>query len=153
MQEKAMRAIEDATKEILKEFRENYIRKFVYEGHKSNVRYHNDTKKPTYQFLNAWKWTEIKRATNSLVTELFYNPDMLGFDSSTFLHGSIYSRPNDVRETLMDILNKSGRSSSLWLSVSRNTPYWDRFLEDMFNGGKLERILTKHFKNLGFRKV
>lgn len=136
--------------EVLKLFKKNYIIKYIYNGHKQNVIYHAGSGRPTYEFLDAWEFTQITKQLNILSATLFYNPKSMSFDQTTFLHGSRYSRPNDVRNNLMDILNKSGYSSSLWLSVSRSVPYWDKFIVDMFSGGELTKIINKHFKDEGF---
>lgn len=153
IEQQARKAIEGATEEILKIFKEDYIKKMVYNSHGKNVSYYNGTGKATGEFENSWNWTDIKRVVNSLVTSLFYNPDLLSHDSPTFLHGSKYSSPEDVRENLMDILNKEGRSSSLWLSVSRPQAYFDEFISSMFDDGELDKILTKHFLANGFTRV
>lgn len=146
-------ALEAITEEVLDLFRKEYIRKYVYNSHGSNVDYHAGSGVPTYEFENAWDWTPIRRQVNSLVTELWYNPSRLTFDADTFKHGSIYSRPEDVRASLMDILNKTGYSSSLWLSVSRDTAYWEQFLIDMFDSGKLGQIINKHVTSKGFTPI
>lgn len=155
IEQQARKAIEAATEEVLDIFKEKYIQKMVYDSHKVNARYHDDTMEPTGQFKRAWMWTAISKVLNTLSTEMFYDPTLLRHDSSTFLHGSKYRKrgsiwSEDARETLMDILNKEGRSSSLWLSVSRPEAYFDRFIEDMFDNGELNRILTKHFTAHGF---
>jgi hypothetical protein len=69
-----------------------------------------------------------------------------------FVHGSSFSRPNDVRDNLMDILNKSGRSSKSNLSVYRPAPYWDVFILAMFQGGKISQIISQEMKKAGFTK-
>jgi hypothetical protein len=153
MEQKAREALDGTSKEILETFQNEYIKKFVYDSHGGNVDYHNKTRRPTYEFLNAWQFTEIRKQVDTLVTEMWYNPGRLEFDMNTFKHGSLYSSPPDVRASLMEILDKAGYSSSLWLSVSRSTPYWQQFLEDAFSGGLLERILMKHFKDKGFVRI
>lgn len=146
MEEAAQKTLTGISSEVLKIFQEEYLKKIAY------------TKNPTIyqrtnQFFEAWDFTEVKKALNILSTELWYNSDKLrDFDPETFVHGSKYSSPPDVRDNLQDILNKAGYSSSLWLSVKRAVPYWDTFIIDMFNGGQLEKIISKHFNANGFRK-
>jgi len=152
MERAARNAINSATKEILSLFREEYIMKYVYQSHDPNKRYHADTRKPTYEFKNAWDWTGIEKRINMLVTELWYNSSNMDYSEKTMKHGSKYSSPNDVTGNLADILNKRGLSSSLWLSVNRE-PYWDIFIEKVFSGGELDRILSRHFAANGFIKT
>jgi hypothetical protein len=147
MEKAAREALEGATKEILEVFKKEYVLKYAYISNPKKY-------ERTMEFLNSWEWEDIKKAFKSLSTVMFYNPDLMHtFDPDRFIHGSKYSSPPDVRDNLMDILNKKGFSSSLWLSVYRDTPYWDKFIQDMFKGGLLDRILTKHFSKVGFRKV
>jgi hypothetical protein len=103
------------------------------------------------EFYNSWEWTQIRKLTDSLVTELWYNPANMSFDMDTFLHGSRYSSPNDIGENLPAILE--GKQSSLWLSVNRPIKFWQQFIADLFSGGKLDQIITKHFVSRGFQKV
>jgi hypothetical protein len=143
--------MQDATEEILAIFQRDYVRKFVYGSHGKNVSYHDGSGKPTMEFYNSWEWTQIRKLTDSLVTELWYNPANMSFDMDTFLHGSRYSSPNDIGENLPAILE--GKQSSLWLSVNRPIKFWQQFIADLFSGGKLDQIITKHFVSRGFQKV
>ncbi len=142
MKSKTKAAIEGATEEILQIFKESYLKEFAYV----------DTPKQyerTYEFLNAWEFSEILERTTTLVTQLAYHPEKMStFNPHKFQHGSKYSKPNDIREILPAILE--GKQSSLWISVSRPVKFWDRFISDMVKGGKLDTILSKHFKQNGF---
>lgn len=148
-------ALEAITAEVLVIFKRDYVMKYVYESHMPNVKYHNNTRKPTYEFLEAWDWTALRKKVNSISKELWFDSSKLSHDEPSYLHGSKYSTPEDVRDKLMDILNKAGRSSSLWLSSTAIRPvaYWDKFLDDFIDGGEMDRIITKHFASKGFVKV
>jgi hypothetical protein len=151
MEKLVIEALSDATEEILDLFKKSYLKRYVYDSHGKNVSYHDGSGKPTYEFLESWEWSQIKKATNSLVTELGYHPEKMSFDMDTFLHGSRYSSPNDVRENFPAVLE--GKQSSLWLSVNRPIKFWQQFIADLFSGGKLDQIITKHFVSRGFQKV
>lgn len=150
LESQARLALESATEELLDLFKTEYIQKYVYDGHSPNEMYHGGSGKPTGEFMEAWQWTELKKVTNKLITEMWYDPSKLQYDMGTFKHGSKYSTPKDVRKTLMDILNKDGYSSSLWLSVNRPVAYWEQFISDMFASGKLNEIIGKHLILKGF---
>ena len=143
--EEALRAI---SKDVLQIFQNEYLEKEVYGSHGENKQYIR-----TNQFFEAWEFSEIKKQLNSLSTELWYNPSNMSFNPDTYTHGSKYSSPPDVRDNLMRILDKAGYSSSLWLSVSRPVAYWQSFIQDMFSGGQLEKIVTKHFRAKGFTRI
>jgi uncharacterized phage-associated protein len=153
MEQKAGEAMEAAADEIHELFQREYVLKHVYDSHGGNMVYHAGMGQPTLEFMEAWVWTPLRKEASRLVKEMWYNPSTMSFNIDTFLHGSKYSRPENVKASLMDILNKKGYSSSLWLSVYRPIAYWDKFISDMFDNGKLERILSKHFLEKGFTKI
>jgi len=147
MEQATKKAIQGASNEILELFQEEYLKKIAYI---SNPKMYQRTN----EFFESWNFTDVKKLLNIISTELWYNPSKLvTFDSDNFIHGSKYSSPPDVRDNLEKILNKSGYSSSLWLSVKRSAPYWDTFIYDMFSGGQLDKIVSKHFVANGFTRV
>lgn len=148
MEQKATEALELITSEVLERFQRDYIRRYVYESHASNKVY-----EPTYEFINAWNWSALKREINRISTELWYDPSKLPtFEPENFIHGSYYgSRPLDVRDNLPAILE--GMRSSLWISISRPIKFWQQFISFMIEGGGLEKIIEKHFASKGFVKV
>ena len=151
MEEAAREALEAVTEEVLRLFKSAYIRKYVYGSHGKNIVYYDGSRKPTYEFEDAWVWTEIKKQLKSLVTTMWYDPSNMKFHMNTFLHGSKYSTPPDVRDNLPAILE--GKQSSLWLSVYRPIKFYEKFIEDMFDKGELEKIIIKHFEANGFKKI
>ena len=151
MEDAARNALDGITNEVLGLFQEQYVRKYVYDSHGENAMYHAGTKTATNEFLEAWQFDNIKKTLNTLSTELWYNPGKLHFDMDTFLHGSLYSTPPDIRASMPQILE--GKQSSLWISVNRPVKFFEQFISDMFSGGQLEKIITKHFLNNGFTKI
>ena len=144
----AEEALEKIADRVLTEFQRDYIAKYVYiDSPKMYQR--------TFDFLRAWDWTPVKKEIMTLSKTMWYNPGKVSPDIDKYQHGSIYSRPEIVISSLMDILNKQGRSSSLWLSngVNRKEAYFDKFIEDFFDGGRLEKIITQEFSKRGFKKV
>jgi len=145
LEKKATKALKAVTKEVLEIFKKDYIDKFAYI--KSPKQYQR-----TYEFRESWDFTEIKKNLTTLSTELWYDSSkMKTFDPERFIHGSRYSSPNDVRETLPEILES--KQSSLWISVSRTIKFWDWFVRAMIQGGQLEKIMTKHFTSQGFKRI
>ena len=147
MEQLAGQALEAVADRVLTEFQRDYIAKYVYTDDPQAYQ-------RTFDFIRAWEWGPTKREIMKISKTMWYNPGVLHPNIDKFQHGSIYSRPEIVIASLMDILNKEGRSSSLWLSngVDRKEAYFDKFIEDFFDGGKLERIIFQEFTKRGFRK-
>jgi hypothetical protein len=130
--------LEDVIKEVSEkalDLLRSYILLDVYAHHGRNVDYYNMSAKPTLEFLHSWKLENIVRAMPNIIRELYQDWETMRFDEPTFLHGSKYNRTHahDQRENLAEILNKDGRTSSLWLAVEVR-PYWDNFIEDLSKG-------------------
>jgi len=145
MEKLAAEALDDASDEILKIFKDKYIMGYAYiDSPKKYLR--------TFEFREAWDFTALKKQANTLFKELWYNPsEMKTFDPDRYIHGSKFSSPPDVRDNLPAILE--GKRSSLWLSVDRKGKFWQEFLKGMFDSGELNRIMTKHFSKRGFVKI
>lgn len=115
---------------------------------------------PTFQFLDAWKLSEMKRTVSGAVKELFYDYSGMDFEAESWLHGS---RWGDARENLAEILNVAGYTSSLMVSSvvghyvpndrpfsKFRAPYYDLFITDMFAKGELQSIFVEEFAEMGF---
>jgi len=96
---------------------------------------------PTFQFRKAFEFTDIQKRMNEVVSELFYNWQNMDYDSYTYLHGSPYN--GDMREKLADILNTDG---STGFSNKIRKPYWDNFLNEMFDRGGLEKLFDVYIR-------
>lgn len=145
MEKLAGEALEDASEEVLEIFKRDYIMGYAYIDNPQQY-------SRTFEFKNAWNFTDLKKQVNTLLKELWYNPaELKTFDPDNFVHGSKYSSPSDIRDNLPSILE--GKQSSLWLSVPRKGKFWEEFINEMFSKGELDRILTKHFSKRGFVKI
>lgn len=141
------KAIEQTTEKVLDLFQKKYLMKFAYYAGGNNTRYHDETGEPTWEFYKAWDWTPIRKKINSLVTELWYDSSDVNYEPVGFAHGSKYSNPHDVSENLPAILE--GKQSRLWMSVPRRGKFWQEFIADMFDGGKLDKMLRAELKAAG----
>jgi len=132
--------IEAVSKDLLEIFKEDYIQKEVYDGHKPNVKYN-----PTGEFYDAWEFTDVEVALKEVTTELWYNWMSMGYDPDTYTHSSASSNwPNDTREHLADWLNRTV-SSSHWFSVKRNERYWNKFIREQVTENRIDKLFKKHF--------
>ncbi len=145
MEAKVGEALEKVADRVLERFKKDFLEPLVFKSHDANKFYRR-----TGDFENAWNWTAMKKQAMTLSKEMWYDPRLMEFDPNDFTHGSPWG--GDARETLMDILNRSGYSSSSSLSVKRPAPYWDVFILAAFQGGLLDKIITEEFKKVGFIK-
>ena len=121
---------------MLKEL-EDDITKYTY-GQLPNVDYYDGSGYPTYQFLDAFTFTNIEQKLNNFVSELYYNWQSMDYDGATGLHGNPYD--GDLREQLAGILNTDSDINK------PRKPYWDIFITDMFDGG-IEKLFDKYTKS------
>lgn len=146
--------IEATTKEVLDRFKKEYIQKYVYDAHEPTVYYNPDSEG---RFYDAWEWTAIERSATKISSEMFMNPSSMnhemtveGFTNtenySIGIHGSRGFGNTDARESMDIILNEtdSSKASPLWLTVVRPIGYWDIFISDFVNGGKLKQVVDKY---------
>jgi hypothetical protein len=139
------------SEEVLEILRKN-IEDYTY-GELPNIEYYDGTGKPTYQFLNAFEFTKIKKQLNTVLTELWYDWMSMEYDGETWLHGY---PGEDNRQTLADILNVDD-----YLGFSSHgkprKPYWDITINELFNGGRLEKLFDDYtefeFKKRGIKVV
>ncbi len=158
MEKIAELVIMDSTKEILEKFKQDYIQKYVYDGHEPNKVYHNPKGQ---EFKEAWEWEDIKKSATQISSTMFYNWKKMSLNTHAFeggefggigigIHGSeVGGWDTDERPYLAETLNKTGYSSSLWVSVDRAYAYWQEFINKFVNGGELKRLVDKNAKKHG----
>jgi hypothetical protein len=98
----------------------------------------------TGQFEQAFMLEALQQTVNKFLRRLVYDSSNMTFDPDTFTHGSPFG--GDATETLVEILNKEGFTSSLNWKFSH--PYWDITLKEL-DDGKLEGMYRTEFKNVG----
>lgn len=129
-----------------------YIMRDVYHSHGVNAVYHDGSRTPTYEFLNAWKFTPtVKSGLLNLTKELYYDWNSMRFDGDSWLHGSNIEGWGDSRQYLAQILNGDTQLSSLWMTRQRKD-YWDNFIEDLLDKKKLDNWFSEEFKKFGIRR-
>jgi len=111
------------------------IDEYTY-GQLPNIDYYNGSGYPTYQFKEAFTFSNIEQKLNNFMSELYYNWQSMDYDGATGLHGNPYD--GDLRQQLADILN-----TDYDINKPRQ-PYWDIFINDMFDGGGIEKLFDKY---------
>lgn len=117
---------------------EDYIVEYTY-GELPNHVYYNKTGYPTYQFLDAFTFSNINQKLNKFISKLYYDWQSMDYDPNTLLHGDPES--GDLRQELADILNTDSD-----LDKPRK-PYWDIFITEMFDKHGIENLFDKYTKS------
>lgn len=153
MEKIAELVIRRTTEEILNRFVEDYV-KGVYKNNPS-VYSNGGTK-----FFEAWEWEEIKKSATQISSTMFYNDkktesipnafdDMENLPYYGFgIHGSEHWKTDDVRELMPAIMNEDIKSTHP-ITYDRPYKYWDKFISDFVNGGKLKSLVNRIAKENG----
>lgn len=142
--------IEEVSEKVLKRLQEN-IDRDTYGSHDPNKWYLSGSKRPSGQFKDSFEWEDTKKIANEITKTLWYNWQKMGNDPNEFFHGSnIKGWPSDARQFLADFLNKSGPSSSLFISVNHE-PFWTNTLNEIFQNGELKQWFDSAFKRRGIQ--
>jgi hypothetical protein len=142
----ARELLERVSKEVLEDFLRDYIEKQVY-GVNSPTVYKNDGVK----FKDIWDFSQVQKLSNSLQTEMKGDWSLLESIDDLFIHSSYTPFGKDSRPFLERVLNRSGKTSHPWSRDSK--PYWDNFKREYVQGGRLQRVIDKHAKSLGFANI
>ena len=136
--------INNVSEQMLSDLKE-IIKRDTYESHPANKVYES-----TYEFLNAWEWTPIKKATKQLSSELFYHWQTMKTNPATYSHVD-YLTGQDTRERLADILNIQGLEPGNPIAVFRYS-FWNEYVVDMFLSGKIDLYFSREFGKFGIKR-
>jgi len=91
-----------------------------------NRKYEDGTKMPTFQFLNAFKFEEMKIKSDEISAKLFYDWQKMEPPSLNhpFTHG-VYG-VEDTRSVLAELLNVTGISG-----YKKRNAFWDNAIEEI----------------------
>jgi len=147
LSEIAESVILSASKDIL-----NLLQKRIMEDtylYDTNPRtwYYDKTGKPTYEFLNSFRWKDVSNTVVEVTRELFYNWESMSYNAAKFKHGSFLS--GDMRKQLADILNVNGIDTPNDWGGRERLAYWDNFLDDLFNSTRLVNMFKKYLSKYG----
>jgi hypothetical protein len=114
---------------------------YIYPGNSPNEFF------PTFQFRKAWRIRESLVQLFAYEKTLEYNPENMEFDPDKGIHGS--EEFGDRREYLAEDLNVSGVSPTSAYGNKHRAPYWDMFIEELFDGGGLKQMSDDVAHSLG----
>ncbi len=115
-----------------------------YNINKYAVNQPSDWYQRTGQFEQAFMLEALQQSVLKFSRRLKYDSSDMEFDPDSFTHGSPFG--GDATETLVEILNKEGFTSSLNWKFSH--PYWDITIKEL-EDGKLEEMYREEFKKIG----
>jgi hypothetical protein len=108
------------------------------------------------EFENAFTWKNIQRSATGIAKELFYNHYSMQWIPFDWRHGN---PERSAVENLADILNlafkdyqpgyTSGKKFGNRYFSHYRRPYWKNFIERLFEGGEIEKILTEELRSAG----
>ncbi len=131
--------IADALNEVAEravELMKVHVDKDVYAvGDANRTYYHDGTGSPTYQLRDSIIHTEPAIQGKEVTAVVKHDTNLMQSDPDTFLHGSNYFSPQDVRSLLPTIINE-GLSGPLfgafWHKLKR--PYFTNTKEELEKG-------------------
>lgn len=154
--------IDKATKYFLAHLRENIL-KYAYQGDEARPTrkktgekysggvswYLGGTRRPSFEFLEAFKWKDLQKTSKSVIAKMVYDWQSMEYDGSAdmYKHGNEYSW-GDARSMLDEWLNKDGQTSTHWLARSVK-PYWKKTIDRMFDQRGLEIYIRKELSKIG----
>jgi len=142
---KICESVVDSVSELMLRDLKEIIKKETYGSHGRNVVYES-----TFEFLEAWEWTPIRKATKELSRQLFYHWQTLKTNPATYTHVD-YISGRDNREQLAEILNINGMEPGNPIAVFRYS-FWNSYIVNMFLGGDILKYFDQEFGKLGIKR-
>lgn len=128
MNEVAERAVKLLQKHVVKDV-------YTVGDRKDRAYYYKGDAKPTYQLHDSVVHSKAEIKGLEVESKVFHDKDKMEFDPGTYLHGSNYFSPNDVREMLPYIIDQ-GKSGGMfgdkWKNLMR--PYMSNTRADLDDG-------------------
>ena len=159
--QKSMEAVLKGVSEKIYKLLLERIRTDVYTA--TNKWYHGGTASPTYEFLHAWEWKPITKSLGKMATELFYNPNNVNYDGSTWKHGNPLEKAVDSLPAILNLEYMenspdnydnpiSGWTSGLMFGDRHfshfRKPYWSLLLNELFSKKEIEKMIIDELKSV-----
>ena len=138
--------------DLLKE----HVQKDVYDVGTSLGRdyYHNGSSSPTGQLRDSVTHSKPTTSGNEVSTEVHHDSSQMDYNPDTYLHGSNYWSPNDVRDMLpylIDSGNTGGLFGSVWEGLRR--PYFTNTYNELVSKDLVKKWMMEALKKRGLNVV
>lgn len=146
--------IADALNEVAEKARDHMKKRvdtdvYAVGDHLGRKHYHDGAGEPTYQLRDSIVNTVPEIKGKEVTAKVKHDTDLMGFNADTFLHGSKYYSPNDVRDLLpmfIDTGATGGIFGDLWANLKR--PYFTN-TKDELEAGLFQRWMDEALRKRG----
>jgi len=142
-----MEKVIDAVSEEVLDTLQIFIETNVYDAAQRDFErewYYKGNKRPTMQFLNAFRWDNMKETSKEITRVLFYDWATMGVGTTGKDGDYLHTQNGDFRENMAEAFNVDGYVEGEFNSRKRE-PYWDNFIDAMFGGEKqLDELFKKY---------
>jgi hypothetical protein len=111
--------------------------------------YHDGKNKPTGQLRDSITNTNAKITGNAVEAEIYHDSSKMDYNADSYLHGSRYWTPNDVRDILPYLIDQGktgGMFGSAWENLKR--PYLTNTKKEL-SDGLLDKWMQEALKKRG----
>lgn len=118
---------------------------------KGRTHYYDGSAEPTGEFKESITHSNTEISGDEVTAKVFHDKNKMRYDADTFLHGSSYFTPNDVREILPYLIDQ-GKTGPMfgpkWQDLTR--PYMTNTREEL-NEGLLKQWMIEALSKRGIK--
>lgn len=114
--------------------------------------YYNDTKQPTGQLKESVISTKPETKKNEVSSKIHHDSDKMEFKPDSYLHGSNFYKPKDVRDWLPYLINEGKTGDlfgSMWANLRR--PYITNTYDELVSKDLIRKWMIEALKKRGLK--
>lgn len=114
--------------------------------------YHDEDVEPTGQLRDSIVNSKPSVDGKKVQTEIYHDSNLMEYDAETYLHGSNYWSPNDVRDMLPYLINEGktgGLFGSVWEKLKR--PYMSNTYDELVSKDLVRKWMIEALKKRGLQ--
>jgi hypothetical protein len=152
-----LKVIADCMNEVgqkVQELFKKHVQTDVYDvgSYLGRNNYYDGAGEPTGQLMESVINTKPVVSGNQVTTEIKHDSDLMNVNPNTFLHGSNYWNPNDVRDMLPYLINEGktgGLFGAVWEGLKR--PYITNTYEELVSKDLVKKWMIEALKKRGIK--
>ena len=116
--------------------------------------YYDGSSEPTGQLRDSIVNSTPKIKGNEVTTKISHDSQLMEYDAGTFLHGSNYWSPNDVRNMLPYFINEGqtgGLFGAVWENLKR--PYMTNTYDELVSQSLVKKWMSEALRHRGFTVI